>query len=65
MVKYLIRDVVGNTVGRGEGKKGGLVLVLLNLFIGCTLVLAGSEGGVFPHRPSSQVWRQAAGGTGY
>jgi hypothetical protein len=25
--KYLIRDVVRNTVGRGEGKKGGPVLV--------------------------------------
>jgi hypothetical protein len=61
--QYLITYIVVNTVGRGEGKKGDLVLVLLNLFFGCTLVLACPEGGAFPFRLSSRVWRHAAGGT--
>ena len=57
----LIRDVV-NTVGRGEDKKGGLVLVLLNLFF---WLHPDSVGGAFPLRLFSQVWRLASGGTGY
>lgn len=63
--QYLIRDVVVNTVGRGEGKKRCLVLILLNLFFRCTLVLAGPGGRAFPLRLSSRVWRQAGGCTGY
>lgn len=57
----LIREVV-NTVGREKARKGCLVLVLLNLFFGYTLVVAGLEDGAFPLHPSSRVWRQASGG---
>lgn len=57
--QYLITDVVVNTVGIGEGNKGDLVLVSLNLFFGCTLVLVGPENGAFPLRLSSRV---ASGG---
>jgi hypothetical protein len=65
VAQELIRDSVINKDARREGKKRGLVLVLLNLSFGCTLVLAGPESGAFPFRLSSRVWRQEAGGTGY
>ena len=61
--KYLIRNVVVNTGGVGEKERREAYLDKFVFWV--HLVLAGFEGGVFPLRLSSRVWRQAAGGTGY